>query len=234
MTDAAVTSIVRDRFDFLFTALVGMVGFAVWQSAFAAAGVSRRTEWAVAVLLAIAGGTVAIVQLVRVRSSVAHIDGRSGAVATIAATIERDQAIRRVVVPIRGSGWRFDDPANVVIDRSAEQLIPLVRPDLERALLDILDNPLVNPREVVRGEVVYIKRLHPSTVGSVLIPALLLAYTAVQRERLIRIRSLAIGGDPKLSGLVGDGRTDAALERLVATARQRAEHGSNAFGAVVQ
>jgi len=209
-----------------------MVGLAVWQSAVTAAGISRRTEWAVAILLAIVGATVAVVQLVRVRSSVARINDRSVAVATV----ERDHTIRRVIVPFRGSGWRFDDPANVVIDRNAEQLMPLVRPDLERALLDILDNPLANPREVVRGEVVYIKRLHPSTVGSVLIPALLLAYTAVQRERLIRIRSLAIGGDPtgQLSGLIGDGQTDAALERLVATARQRAEHGSNSFQAVVQ
>lgn len=121
--------------------------------------------------------------------------------------------------------WRFDDtdPANVWFDEDVRPFLPAVKPALERALIEILDNPLVNPRAVVRGEVVYIKRLNPSLVNAEIVPALLVAYTADQREHLIRKLALCRAADVAPDGLAStDRQIHQALERMVETAIRRA------------
>jgi hypothetical protein len=92
--------------------------------------------------------------------------------------------------------WRFDvdNPANEFFEDDVMRFWPAVKPGLERALDEILDDPLGNLRDVVREQVVYIKRLAPvprldprtGDFRGVLVPALLLAYTVNKRAKLIR------------------------------------------------
>ena len=123
------------------------------------------------------------------------------------------------------SNWRFDDrdPGGLGFDEDVEPFLPTVVPALERALLEILDDPLANPRAVVHGQVVYIKRINPSLVSTQVVPALLLAYTASQRDHLIRKLALCRAADVAPSGL---GSTDdeiyRALRGLVDAAIRRA------------
>lgn len=120
--------------------------------------------------------------------------------------------------------WRFDDldPGKLWFDEDVRQFLPAVRPALERALVEILENPLASPRAVIRGEVVYIKRLNPSLVATEVIPALLLAYTAVQREHVIRKLALCRAADVAPEGIAStDEQIYRALERIVETARRR-------------
>jgi hypothetical protein len=84
--------------------------------------------------------------------------------------------------------WRFDneDPASECFEEDVLRFLPAVKPALERALVDIQDDPLSNERELVRGEVIYIKRLDASLTDNEIVPALLLGYTVSQRQKLIR------------------------------------------------
>jgi hypothetical protein len=121
--------------------------------------------------------------------------------------------------------WRFDetDVGSMLFDEDVRPFLPAVAPALERALVEILENPLANPRAVVRGEVVYIKRLNPSLVSAEVVPALLLAYTAVHRERLIRKLALCRAADVAPDGIASsDEQIYRALERVVETVIRRA------------
>ena len=122
------------------------------------------------------------------------------------------------------SAWRFDDmdPGSMWFDEDIRPFLPVVAPALERALVEILENPLVNPRAVVRGEVVYIKHLNPALVSTEVVPALLLAYTTALRERLIRKLALCRAAEVAPDGPAStDEQIYQALERVVETAMRR-------------
>jgi len=122
--------------------------------------------------------------------------------------------------------WRFEDgEANERFEEDVRAYLPAVMPALQRALVEILENPLANPRAVVRGEVVFIKHLNPSLFSSEVVPALLLAYTALQRERLIRKLALCRAADVAPNGILStDDEIYRALERVVDVALRRAHH----------
>ncbi len=125
------------------------------------------------------------------------------------------------------TAWRFDetDIGSMLFDEDVRPFLPAVTPALERALVEILENPFANPRAVVRGEVVYIKHLNPSLVSSEVVPALLLAYTAVQRERLIKKLAVCRAADVAPDGIAStDQQIYRALERVVETVIRRARH----------
>ena len=122
--------------------------------------------------------------------------------------------------------WRFDetDIGSMLFDEDVRPFLPAVTPALERALVEILENPLGNPRAVVRGEVVYIKHLNPSLVSSEVVPALLLAYTTLHRERLIRKLAVCRAADVAPDGIAStDEQIYRALERVVETVIRRAQ-----------
>ena len=126
--------------------------------------------------------------------------------------------------------WRFDDldPGKLWFDEDVRSLLPAVQPALERALVEILENPLANPRAVIRGEVVYIKPLNPSLINTEVVPALLLAYTAVQREHTIQKLALCRAADVTPDGVAStDEQIYRALERVVETAMRRARSQSH-------
>ena len=211
-SNASAARVARDLVAYAVTALVGVAGYGIWQAAVSFAHVVRSTEWTIAIVCFVAALAWAGTQLVR-----SHRAAISPSQALLA--LEQSREVLRRVVPLSTTaGWRFaDEPSQFVLDPVVEKLVPHIRPALERALLDILENPLGNSREVVRGELVYIKRIRPS-VTSVLVPALLLAYTATQRERLIRLRSLAAGreADAVFDALPGGDETMNALQRVFA------------------
>jgi hypothetical protein len=122
--------------------------------------------------------------------------------------------------------WRFEDGEDdEQFEEDVRAYLPAVLPALQRALVEILDNPLANPCAVVRGQVVFIKHLSPSLVSTEVVPALLLTYTALQRERLIRKLGLFRAADVAPNGILStDDEIYRALERVVDTALRRAHH----------
>jgi hypothetical protein len=122
--------------------------------------------------------------------------------------------------------WRYEDGEDSEwFDEDVRAYLPAVMPALQRALVEILDNPLANPRAIVRGEVVFIKHLSPSLVSSEVVPALLLLYTALQRERLIRKLALCRAADVAPNSILStDDEIYEALERVVQTALRRTHH----------
>ena len=124
------------------------------------------------------------------------------------------------------AGWRFDDTdvGNMWFDEDVMPFLPAVEPALQRALIDILENPLASPLAVVRGEVVYIKHLDPALVSAEVVPALLLAYRVIQRDRLIRKLALCRAADVAPNGTAStDDQIYRALERVVEAALRRAQ-----------
>jgi hypothetical protein len=120
--------------------------------------------------------------------------------------------------------WRFEDPAGAWFEEDVERYAPAVRPVLERALLEILDDPLASPRAVVRGDIVYIKRLQSFLTPDEVVPALLLVYTVARAERLIRKLALFRAAEvAPTGGRSTDRQIYAALERMVETAIKRAK-----------
>jgi len=116
-------------------------------------------------------------------------------------------------------GWRFDEPAFKqfwVVDDDVQQFMQVVRPALERAFLEILADPLSNPRVVIRGEVIHIKRLASLVLQEQVVPPLLLTYAVKKRDRLIGVRSLCRAADVT-GGAMGseDERVHVALERML-------------------
>jgi hypothetical protein len=121
--------------------------------------------------------------------------------------------------------WRFDtdDVASMAFDEEVQALLPAVTAVVERALAEILEDPLANMQAVVAGEVVYIKRLNPSLAAREVVPALLLVYSLTQRNHLIRKLVLCRAADVTPAGLLStDEQIYSALERIVATALRRA------------
>ena len=126
--------------------------------------------------------------------------------------------------------WRFAeaDNSNAWFEEDVQSFLPSVLPAVERALIEILENPLGNPQAVIRGEVVYIKRLNPALVNGEVVPALLLAYTASHRDRLIRKLALCRAADVAPDGIAStDDEILRALQRLVDTAIRRAQRRSH-------
>lgn len=117
------------------------------------------------------------------------------------------------------NSWRFDETAiseSWVVAADVQQFMPVARPALERAILEIQANPLASPRTVVRGEVIHIKRI-PAVIGEdIAFPALLLAYAAKKRDRLIRLLSLCRAADAASDAVSSDDQlVAAALLRIL-------------------
>jgi len=126
--------------------------------------------------------------------------------------------------------WRFDDlnVASMWFDADVQRLLPAVAPEVERALVEILDNPLASPRAVIGGEMVYIKRINAALTSNVVVPALLLAYTASQRDHLIRKLALCRAAEVAPDGAASsDEQIYRALERLVEAALRRARDSNH-------
>lgn len=88
----------------------------------------------------------------------------------------------------RPRAWTFDldTSASMLFQQDVLKIGPAVIKAVERALNEILVDPLANQRDLVRDQVVYIKRLQPQMAGEERGPGLLVAYTVNKRTKLVR------------------------------------------------
>jgi hypothetical protein len=193
---------------YLPTVLAALTAGILWQIMVTATGVSRSTTWVIAFVLVIGG-----------------IVGGAGALLVRARPLSRPMTVPARVAPLvpRAAGWRFDEAAPIVADPFVDVVIREGRPAIERALLEVFENPLASPREVTNGEVVYIQRVDagkPPNESTPPTPALLLGYAATQRDRVIRI----LGVSRAANAPAEDAEALAALQRVTETVVARA-HG---------
>ena len=192
-----------------------LVGATAWQLVIHATGASARTTWLIASCVAVAAVVSATPRVIRQWSmpAVELIPRRmlGGAVATEASPLSAK----------RMDGWRFDVAPAVIFDVDEEQLAVALRPVLERALVEVLENPLGNPLAVEGAEPVRIKPLPPVLVGERQVP-LLLAYA--HRERLIQKLIVAPAAPPRV-----DRRIEVELKRLRRAAQRRSRNAEAAL-----
>ncbi len=204
--------------------LAAMAGYVAWEAAMHATGASSAMEWTIAAGLALGGIVWATPQILRYWpqpvgfGSLPFAPVRFGHAAS---------DLRRPLL-LAKSGWRFGNPLKEAVEPDVERFMPMVRPELERALVDILEHPLaIRPTVEPGSDPARIKHIHPSMVGKKEAPTLLLAYTAKPREQVIPQLALsrAVAAAP---GLVAtdDELTTAALERLMETVQARLDGGT--------
>jgi hypothetical protein len=213
--------IFRDRFSSLSAALVAMTGYVAWQLVMRALGANGATAWFIAAVLALGGIAWVAPHILRAWPLQVPI---AAPMPTSPLRGEFSDIRRRLLLPTQQIGWRFDESPKVIVDPEVEHFASFVQPELERALLDILENPFGNPPAVMKGEVVRIERLHPSVAD---VPPLLLAYTTNRREHSIPTLALGPAAEviPELAA-GGDQKTLEALHRVVETVAERALGGS--------
>jgi hypothetical protein len=227
-------SISLDRFNSASVALVAMAGYVVWHSIMNAIGASTATAWVIASVLALGGIAWATLRILRALPTPVEIVAPMRIAATMPKLAgvpdadlrftqlrgESSDIRRRLLLPIQQRlGWRFDQSPKLILDPEVERLAPFVQPELERALVGILENPLANPPAVVKGEMLRIQRVHPSVPD---VPPLLLAYTTNRRDQLIPTLALVPSADvvPQLAAARGDRKTLEALHRVEAAAER--------------
>jgi hypothetical protein len=129
------------------------------------------------------------------------------------------------------SNWRFDDndPGEIVFAEDVKKFAPFVRAAVERALIDILEDPLAKQYlEMVNGEVFYVSVMQPSLDGGEVIPTLLIIYTASRKEK--RVRKVGLHRAKAVApnwGSLNEEEMLAALRRAIQIARRRAKGRSH-------
>jgi hypothetical protein len=191
------------RLAYLRIAFVGMLGYMLLEWLRTALHVSTVTAWATAGLISLAG---------------LSWGARDFAAARRALRTARSMRSRVGASRAPTKGWRFDETESFVVGKDVLEFIPAARPVLERALLEIQEDPLDTPREVVEGEVAFVKRLQPPRTNGA-VPGMLLGYKAVRRDRKIRQLVLARAADASSALAAG---TYVALEHVMAVANRRA------------
>jgi hypothetical protein len=129
------------------------------------------------------------------------------------------------------SNWRFDenDPGEVTFNKEVEEFGAAVRPAVERALIQILEDPLANQfLELFEGDLYYVSVVQPSLQGDEVIPALLIIYSAKKSEWLVRKVAIHPAREfaPKRDEL-DEKELQAALRRAIRIARRRARERRN-------
>lgn len=213
------------RLSSVWMVLASMAGYVVWETVMRAIGASSAMAWTIAAVLVLGGVVWATPHILRYWPIPIGV----GSLRLAPALINRDVGnLRRALSQVK-RGWRFGAPLREDIEPDVEHFIPLVRPAVERTLVDILEDPLAIPLTVESGtQMARIKRIRPSVVGKTEVPALLLAYTTgPAREPLIPRLALsrAVEGASELVGS-GDEQTVEALQHLMDTVADRLDGGS--------
>lgn len=211
------------RLSSVWMVLASMAGYVVWETVMRAIGASSALAWTIASVLALGGIVWVTPHIVRNWPIPIGI----GSLRLTPALIGRDVGdLRRALSQVK-RGWRFGAPLRENIEPDVEHFIPMVRPELERTLVDILEDPLAIPLNVESGtQMARIKRIRPSVVGKTEVPALLLAYTAGPREPLIPRLALSRAVEGASDFGLGDEQTVEALKHLMDTVADRLESGS--------